>query len=417
MKKLKLPFKPYTGLTIYCNKCKIYLPYCKHYEHQHYRLRLHIIGTYQGKKVKKLSSKNYDDAVQEAINLKRELRQNNYETIQPTVSGNDYSLTDAIIKYNQYLSGSHELAHLRKNVSDEYRKECIRFCKYFCNTVKKTRDVARMRVVEVNQSHVAEFYSWAEKIYSGKTFNKCMGALKSFFEFLINTEEIEMKNPFQTYVSKHVTKKENLSLTKNEFDAIMEAVVTTDHYIKVGKHKEKKNMFYTYLQNGFKLFLLTGGRREEVVSLKWSDIYCTDDGVLFFKVSNLKVERSKKREGVLKYFPINSDLLDFLNELGFEKHKGTDRYVLHPYRTAGSDVIMNNLSKAFSHYRKNAGITKDISLKNLRKTYITWMQNVLGKQTGLVTSHHSNDVIDKYYIDPTILPAIEKAALNMRVFG
>ena len=43
--------------------------------------------------------------------------------------------------------------------------------------------------------------------------------------------------------------------------------------------------------NTFKLFLLVGGRREEVLSLKWSDIIQGNNGVLFFKFRNLKVER------------------------------------------------------------------------------------------------------------------------------
>ena len=77
---------------------------------------------------------------------------------------------------------------------------------------------------------------------------------------------------------------------------------------------------------------------------------------------------------------------------------------------------MDRLSKSFTHYKKGTGITKDISLKNLRKTYITWVNQVMGGQTGLITSQ-SNQVIDKYYLDPTVLTAIERGALEIKVFG
>jgi len=36
------------------------------------------------------------------------------------------------------------------------------------------------------------------------------------------------------------------------------------------------------------------------------------------------------------------------------------------------------LSKEFSHYKNGAGIKKEISLSNLRKTYLTWHHQVLG---------------------------------------
>jgi len=41
-------------------------------------------------------------------------------------------------------------------------------------------------------------------------------------------------------------------------------------------------MYRSYLKNGFKLFLLTGGRREEIVDLKWNDIYEDENGTNFF---------------------------------------------------------------------------------------------------------------------------------------
>jgi hypothetical protein len=96
---------------------------------------------------------------------------------------------------------------------------------------------------------------------------------------------------------------------------------------------------------------------------------------------------------------------------------GKDEYILSPDRDVSTNTIMNDLSKGFSFYKEPAGITKDISLSNLRKTYTSWNNKELGVDTGLVTNNADRDVLKKYYIDPKIMTTIEVAAMNVRVFG
>ena len=42
---------------------------------------------------------------------------------------------------------------------------------------------------------------------------------------------------------------------------------------------------------------------------------------------------------------------------------------------------------------------------------------VLGDDTGLVSSHSTTQVLEKYYLDPKVLTAVEISALKVRVFG
>jgi site-specific recombinase XerD len=42
----------------------------------------------------------------------------------------------------------------------------------------------------------------------GITFNKCLSALKRFFKYLIDVEDIDMKNPFAEYETKASYKEE-----------------------------------------------------------------------------------------------------------------------------------------------------------------------------------------------------------------
>lgn len=66
-----------------------------------------------------------------------------------------------------------------------------------------------------------------------------------------------------------------------------------------------------------------------------------------------------------------------------------------------------------------AGITKNISLKHLRKTYISWVNQVMGRDTKVLTSHSTDGVLKEHYLDPTItiLDTIQKGMLNIKVFG
>lgn len=417
MSVLKLPKNPYKGLKLFCKKCRVDNPKCNHHDRIIYRVRVHVPGTMKDIKSKMLSASNYEDAVAETIEFEKELKSNGYETIQPKVDdGNDYSVVGAIMKFDYYLRGESEYAHLRKNVTKGHIDEMFRFCKFFANSLKQKYNIERMRIVDVSQQDVANFYVWAEEHYAPKTFNKCLAGIKGFFDFLIEVEEVEMKNPFRKYVRKYVPQSEIDTITKAEFDSIIQAVDNCTPICKLGGKGENKNMYKPYLKDGFKLFLLSGGRREEVVDLKWNNIFVTESKIKFFRIVNLKVTRIKKKEEIIKYIPINDDLFDFLKELGYEEKRNTDEYILSPERFEKSKTMMDKLSKSFTHYRIGAGIEKDISLKHLRKTYITWVNNELGIDTGLITSS-TNGVLEKFYLDPKILTAIETAALKVRVFG
>ncbi|WP_413999140.1 tyrosine-type recombinase/integrase [Flavobacterium sp. W1B] len=418
MNKLVLPKNKYKGIKIYCKKCKVDNPKCKHFESFSYKVRVHIPGTQKSVKSKILKSKVYSDAVIEAINFEKYLEATNYQTIVvDSTHGNDYSVIDSIIKYNHYLNGESEYAQFKKNVTNEHRKELIRFCKYFAKTLKKNKNIESTRIIDVSRQDVSNFYSWADSHYSPKTFNKCMNGVKGFFDFLIDIEEIEMKNPFRKYSRKQIRKANIDSVTKEEFTAILDAVDTFSPFLVLGGRGERKNMFKPYLKDGFRLFLLTGGRREEIVDLRWSDIYVSVSGVKFFRIQNLKVERSLNMDGLYKYIPINSDLFDLLIEMGYHEKKQTNDFILLPERKVQSKTIMDSLSKSFTHYKNGAGIKKEISLKSLRKTYITWVHQVMQKETGLLTSHSTTKVLESYYIDPQILSVVEKGAVEIKIFG
>lgn len=417
MRKISLPKNHFKGLKIYCNKCKRYNPTCKHNDGISYRAVVHIPGTHNSTKTKTLIATKYEDAVKEIIDVINELKANDYRDVSVNNESKEYTLIGAILKYNQYLSGKYELKHLVKQVSEAHRKETLRFIKLFCNVVKNYHNFEIMRVKDISVKDVSRFYESIESKYAPRTFNKCMIALKGFFKFLIDIEKLEMKNPFEVYHSKSVINQRVETITKDEFEKIINSIEPEDSHVKLGGQGEVKNMYRDYLKVGFRLSLLTGVRREEVVDLKWSDIFFSGD-ISFFMIKNKKVERNNNIKGdFYKYVPINSDLFDLLIELGYDNLKTTNNFILSPVRKESLLTIMNTLSKSFTFYKNKAGIQKNISLKHLRKTYISWVNQVMGNETGVLTSHSTNGVLTEHYLDPTILNTIQRGMLGIKVFG
>ena len=422
MRKLTLPKNPHKGLKIFCRSCRVDNPKCKHFDRQVYRVRIHIPGDSASVRTKFLEADNYNDAVAECVDFERELKSNGYERTNVTFSetSTDYNIGDAVVKYREYMSGESKFAHLKKNVTSNHVDESIRFCWKFLENVALTKNIKRTRPSDIKIEDVSNFYLWLENNYSARTINKCLIAVKAFFEFLIEVENINMRNPFRKYVRKVPKQKMIETISEEEFNKIIAAVDTFNPTSTLEGTGEEKDRYRPYLKVGFYLFMFTGGRREEVVNLKWSDIYTLDNGVQTFIVENLKVKRIKKNsKEYIKYFTINADFRDFLLGLGWKEKMGTDEYILHPDRgKSTTSSIMDALSKGFSHYKEGAGITKNISLSSLRKTYLSWQNHVLGNDTGLISNHDVNgNILKTHYIDPRIMTAIEISALNVRVFG
>ncbi|MFV8343057.1 hypothetical protein [Flavobacterium sp. XS2P39] len=132
---------------------------------------------------------------------------------------------------------------------------------------------------------------------------------------------------------------------------------------------------------------------------------------------NVKVQRIKKGKKILRPIPITGELMELHIEMGYNEKYMTNVYILCPDRTMSVKFLMDLLSKSFTHYWKSTGINKDYSLKNLRKTYFTWVNRVMGDETKILSSHSTDGVLKKYYLDPKVLSVITKGALEIKIFG
>jgi len=414
MSKIKTPKKSRNGIKVWCKKCRQNNTGCKHYEYHSYRVNL--IDRITGKhKSKILEATEYDDAVVEAINFKKGLEIQKQAPVSSL--GNDYTLADGILKYQLYLQGDTEYQQYNKKLTPKYIKETIGFLIQFHDSIRENRKIEWIKPPQINRADVSYFFGKMKEKYHPKSVNNIIQALTTFFDFLINKEDIVMKNYFKECVSLPLPPKKITILKKEEFDAILDAVDTYTPY-KKNKDGTKDNMYQPWMKTAFKMFLFVGGRREEVVSLRWADLFFSDYGTKFFMMRNLKVERIQNTEDeYVKLAPIGKDFENMLIDLGMEEKIHTNEQVIDPTEKYALSTLMDLITDAFTHYRIGAGVKKSFTLKDLRKTYLTWTHHALGENTGKISSHAGTKILKDYYIDPQVLTTAELAALNVKIFG
>ena len=411
---MKLPNNSHSGIKIYCKKCRQNNTGCRHNDHQVFRMC--FIDRVTGKhRSKLLKSKVYADAVVEGIEFRRRIENGVEETVPDRLKMN---IAEALVYFDQYLRGDTQYAHLKKEVSNKHRKELIKYCTLFGKSLKRNHNLKKMKPGDVKNNDVSIFYQELEIKYpQPKTFNKVLSSITSFYKFLIEIEELDIKNPFKNCIRKQVINGDNLILTKDEFERIIAAVESKSSMQCTRSNGRKDNMYEPWMVNVFKLFLLVGGRREEVLTLKWDDIIEGNNGVLFFRFRNLKVERLGSKNVSKKFSPINDDLMKLLVEMGYDQMKGKNVKLIDPENTYTINTIMEKVSRAFTHFRQAAGIETPFTLKHLRKTYLTWVYYTMGSDTRLLSSHTSMKVLENHYINPLILNVEEEKLMKIKIFG
>lgn len=411
---MKLPTNSHSGIKIYCKKCRQNNTGCRHNDYQVFRMC--FIDRVTGKhRSKLLKSKVYADAVVEGIEFRRRIENGVEETPPDRFKMN---IAEALVYFDQYLKGETQYAHLKKEVSDKHRKELIKYCTLFAKSLKRNHNLRKMKPGDVKNNDVSIFYQeLGIKYPHPKTFNKVLTSITSFFKFLIEIEELDIKNPFKNCIRKQLIRGDNLTLTKDVFERIIAAVESKSSMQCTRSNGRKDNVYEPWMVNAFKLFLFAGGRREEMLSLRWDDIIKGKKGVLLFQYRNLKVERLGIKNVNKKVSPINEELLTLLKEMGYDQMKGKSVKLIDPENKYSINTSMEKVSRAFTHYRQAAGIETPFTLKHLRKTYISWVYRTMGSDTRLLSSHTSMKMLEDHYINPLILTVDEEKLMKIKIFG
>lgn len=437
-----------TGLVIWCNKCKanVYdkckesgkpLKQCSNGSKHVYKVYSFVPGSENSRKTKSLKTRNYDEAVKEAIRFHNEVKlKSSTELVQSessiqtkhvhhphiTKSQRPTLLIQSIAKFVSHLRGENVPEHLKVERSEEYLKDVER---HFERMVECLTGIGvetdTFLIDHVDDGVVGKIHSYLlhECQFSNRTYNKAVGYYSSLYRWYSEEYNVPLRNPFGKVKRKKINHTPQ-AITKEQFEQILNQI-TPENGTRNYENGVKKlrNLYRPWLKSAFQLALFSGRRREEIANLKFSDIIEEKDGVFLIRSEDLKVNRIQKRsepeEKKYNYVPITPQLAQLLNdELGWSENKNTDRFIIAPEIIQNrAKLLTDGMSRGFSHFADQIAPDANLNFGSLRKTYISQMQVFSQGNAKVITGHSSDSVIQNHYLDPIVLA---KTARNFEVF-
>lgn len=419
MNKLIIPkSKQIKSLYVFCNRCKIKsktklksTDKCNHpAESQKYKVLITIPGT-KKMRTRNLKTRNIDDAIIETLNFASQLEKNGFSRIEKEncVEVLPQDLIGCFGMYIDFLENKNVPAHQIKLRSSALIKQNVRYVKRFVSALKEAKiDVKNMRVSSINQNHVGIFCAYIINKYNpaNRTYNRHMDTMSEFFSYLIHSKEYVLTNQFSTKLVNRRTTVSRIQAIKIQKFQEMQGVINKENGVQILSTGERKHHYAEWLSQAFTLGLLTGARRDELMDMKFSDVYEENGKPIYIKKEDFKYNRSnnltREEEKKYKYFPVFKDLLMFLNDEEYSKYKGSDRYIIAPNSKRNRNTLKENMSKAFSHFYKIVDPENPLQFKCLRKTYITLLNNFTGDEAHLLTGHSGQEIIMNNYHDQTV---------------
>jgi len=435
------PTKRLKGLVVYCYKCKTNmidicketgksLKHCPNGDRHVFKVYIHIPGTRNDRRTKNLDTRNLDEAIKQAIEFRNEVKNNSQRIVNDENVNKErivekklpVKLMYAMARYIGWLHNEDVPAHMVKKRSDNHIKDVERAFRVLAEGLKNNgHKISELTVDDINDNVVGQTYSHLEnKKFANRTFNKYFSYYTSFLKWYSEEYNYPLKNCFEKVQRKNLNPQPE-AITKSEYEALLKQI-TPENGVKQYDNgvKPTRNVYRTWLADGIRLGLETGRRREEIINLKWSNIK-ESDGIQFIKSEDYKVNRIQNRitdeEKKYIYVPVTDSLKKLLNELGYEKYRDADNFILAPDINICRNRIMSDaLTLGFSHYYNQLNTGRKLTFKCLRKTYITNLQIFFSGngETKAITGHSGNKVIEENYIDKK---EIVKATRGFNVFS
>jgi len=413
---LKVPAKyKRCGIKVKCGTCKWQvastckknnksLHLCPNKESHKYCLIICVPNSPGQRRIKILDTKDFSVALTELEKFKTELSTKGYhkaairerDVITPT-------LLNYATAYLNSMSGENTPAILIRKRSKEHIDDITRTMERFGTALKKAGyNIKTLELKDITDDEVSVFHEYLLDVLKLKTrsYNKHISAMRTFYNWAIRVKDYKGSNPFNHIELKKVIAIEKSIISKTEFEKLLQLTTYAN-----GVDERNKNLYKDWLRPAYRLAIETGLRREELITLRWSDIVPLEGDKLVFRISNLKVNRIDTGEddgNYLKNVPITKSLMNLLLELGYERMKDTVAFIID--RPDGSDIkyMMDLLSRSFAHFIKLATDRK-LEFKDLRKTYITHLTMALGTNAKLFTGHTNDTVLKSHYLNGAFL--------------
>ncbi len=447
--------KSTSGLFIYCGKCrtlvgkvckdndKTPISKCKFSDRHKYKVVYYASPTERRTKI--LETRDYDTAVQQAIEFKKKIRgqveeknlsdaleiivpQDKIEEVRQEIHTQEpekeYNLTSLMARYIGFLSGDPEIVvSFRRRVrSKKHIQDTARVFKYFAIALKKKNyPVESMRVDAVTEKMIECFHdALLERKFSNSSYNKAFVIFTSFYNYLIG-EGYEIRNPFKIIPRRAISTGKSQTINREEWERLLEIIKKPELGVETLSNGRKKYYFKRWLGDCFKISLYTGRRNFEISRMTFADIFEDKDGtLLYIRTEDYKINNQR---GIAEddiehkkhiYIPIHDALRSLLIQLGYERYKGTGRYLVAGDEEMDRDTVKVLMSRAFTHYYKQLNTGKDLSFKCFRKTYISQLSGFMGIDNArIITSHSQTKVMSDFYINHKY---ISLTAKNFQLF-
>jgi len=418
------------GLYLFCNGCKSY--YTSHKDAKCkcrrlvYKARIHVSGTKHGVIPKVLHASDFTDAVIKFHAFKKNLEANSFQQVPiKKVEKIPVLLDECFRSYIDFLNNIGVPEHKQKKRDpDHIRKVGYAFELYAQALKENGINTSILKFTDVNDQMVGFVHKLllTEMDSANKTYNNRMALLRTFTSHIIKEYYKDYNNPFLGAVNLLVTK-EVTSVQEDEFNALM-GIITPESGVEKRVQKGRVNLRTTtwykpWLKNGIRIGIFTGGRSEDLVELKWSDIQVDKKGNLHtiksidYKIDNANNHKIGNREHYYKYFPITAELRSELMDIGYEIYKDTDKYIIAPEETMKRSTVARFLSGAFTHYYRQLNTGRSVTFKTLRKTYHTSALIQYGAASTALTNHTTISITDKNYFDKEVTREDAKGSFSV----
>lgn len=435
--------KKWKGLVVYCNKCKRdikeicfstgnSLRTCTNAGSHIFKVYVHLPGTRNQRKTKKLETRDINEAVKQTIEFEKQVKLNlptntKYVEPKPIIKREELVkprlLIHALARYISWLKNEGVPAHQIKERQVESIKDVELAFKRLVECLNASGyDLNSFEVESINDNLIGVVFEYIEKkSFANRTFNKHFSHYTSFLSWYIEEYNSPVKNWFERVKRKRLNPKPQ-AITKNEFEALLNQI-TPENGIREYENgiKPTRSVYRSYLKSAYRLALETGLRRENVVTLKWNNIK-SGNGIPFVEAEDIKVNRIQNRtssdEKKIIQLPVTEPLKNLLNELGWDLNRNSSSFILEPNLNIDRKRVMSDiLSKAFSHYYNQLNTGRELTFKSLRKAYLTSLDLYLSKgitTTQDVSGHSSEKILETNYIDKKLRA---QSLYSFRVFG
>jgi hypothetical protein len=406
-----------------------------------------------GKKVplrKWLTSRHSDEAVEETKRMLNALRETSYNSFDmSSVAGHAKKLIyleDAIAVYIKFKeTDEDQIIVIQKNSSDyidsikhamsilqkqvlklEYRNFPLPYLER-TDLMKVIYENLRSETIckEDIGTRVARGKVVGDIKYSDVTINNYTSRWSSFVKWLNDKKHFSIQNPFKKRIP---VEEEPKAISDEQFDKLI-SWMESKPKLPVHKRNNVSTFDLNWLRVCFLLQKRFDLRREDVVSLKWTDIgFDTYSDTWILRSVNHKATARKKTKPIYRYSTIETEDYKILQPLGFDTKVGlSDDYIIlsseEQYvriaapgrRKILSRVeIMRKITNGFTFLAKCLfGENFELTNRNVRKLKLTDNSVVFGED-AYKKSHKSKQVFHRY-VDPR-LKASKLGALNPNAY-